>query len=193
MGEVVYWRGRMSWRSNVGHVALSVLLFLLALFVGHFVLSAALLFFAVLVLLYAYLRVLATEYLITSSRIYARYGIIARNITQARPEAVSAVYVQQSIVGRLLSYGDIMFMTPGEGGHGFIVFKGVENPVTLKTSFFELIRRIKERARLEELLRELERECDFGRLPEDRCAALRQKYEEELKRLEGNAGGARAS
>ena len=193
MGEVVYWRGRMSWRSNVGHVALSVFLFLLALFVSHLVLSAMLLFFAVLVLLYAYLRVLATEYLVASSRIYARYGIIARSITQARPEAVSAVYVQQSIVGRLLNYGDIMFMTPGEGGHGFVMFKGVENPVTLKSTFFELIRRIKERIRLEELLRELERECDFGRLPEERCAALRQKYEEELKKLEGNAGGAQAS
>ncbi|MFZ8837874.1 MAG: PH domain-containing protein [Pyrobaculum sp.] len=185
MGEVVYWRRRMSWRSNVGHVALSVFFLLLALFIGHLVVGAALLFFAVLVLLYAFLRVLATEYIITSSRIYARYGIIARMITQARPEAVSAVYVQQSIVGRMLGYGDIMFMTPGEGGHGFIIFKGVENPAALKSTFFELIRRIKERIRLEELLRELGRECDFGRLPEDRCAALRQKYEEELKRLEG--------
>jgi uncharacterized membrane protein YdbT with pleckstrin-like domain len=142
------------------------------------------LFLAVLVLLYAFLRVLATEYLITSGRIYARYGIIARRITQTRPEAVSAVYVQQSIVGRLLSYGDIMFMTPGEGGHGFVVFRGVEGPVALKSAFFELIKRVKERMRLEELLRELERECDFGRLPEDRCAALRQKYVEELKKLE---------
>jgi len=193
VGEVVYWRGRMSWRANVGHVVFSALLFLLALFGGHLVLSAALLFFAVLILLHAYLRVLATEYLVASGRIYARYGIIARSITQARPEAVSAVYVQQSIVGRLLRYGDIMFMTPGEGGHGFIVFKGVENPAALKTSFFELIKRVKERMRLEELLRELEKECDFGRLPEDRCAALRQKYEEELKKLEGNAGEARAS
>jgi hypothetical protein len=73
------------------------------------------------------------------------------------------------------------------------VFKGVENPAALKSAFFELIRKIKERMRLEELLRELEKECDFGRLPEDKCAALRQKYEEELKKLEGNAGGAQAS
>jgi hypothetical protein len=188
VGEVVYWRGRMSWRANAGHVALFVFLLLLALFVGHLVLGAIFLFLAALVLLYAFLRVLATEYLITSGRVYARYGIIARNITQTRPEAVSAVYVQQSIVGRLLSYGDIMFMTPGEGGRGFIVFKGVEGPVALKSTFFGLIRRVKERVRLEELLRELERECDFGRLPEDRCVALRQKYEEELKKLEESGG-----
>jgi uncharacterized membrane protein YdbT with pleckstrin-like domain len=182
--EVVYWRGRMNWRAVVGYVILSVLLILLALIVGHLALGALLVFFAALALLYAYLRIIATEYLITSSRIYARYGIIARSITQARPEAVSAVYVQQSVVGRMLSYGDIMFMTPGEGGHGFIVFRGVENPVALKSTFFELIKRIKERIRLEELLRELERECDFGRLPEDKCVALKQKYEEELKKLE---------
>ena len=193
MQEAVLWRGHMSWRANVGHVILSIFFLFLALFVGHLVLGAVLFFFAALTLLYAYLRVLATEYLVASGRIYARYGIIARSITQARPEAVSAVYVQQSIVGRLLNYGDIMFMTPGEGGHGFIVFKGVENPAALKTSFFELIRKVKERMRLEELLRELEKECDFGRLPEDRCAALRQKYEEELKKLEGNAGGTQAS
>ncbi len=184
VGEVVYWRGRMSWRANAGHVVFSVLLLLLALSVNHLALGAILLFLAVLVLLYAYLRVLATEYLITSGRIYARYGIIAREVTQTRPESVSAVYVQQSIVGRMLGYGDIMFMTPGEGGRGFITFRGVKDPVRLKSAFFEQIRRVKERMRLEELLRELERECDFGRLPEDRCAALRQKYEEELKKLE---------
>jgi len=184
VGEVVYWRGRMSWRANVGHVALFVFLFLLALLVGHLLLGAVLLFLAVLVLLHAFLRVLATDYLITSSRIYARYGIIARGITQARPEAVSAVYVQQGVAGRLLSYGDIMFMTPGEGGHGFVTFKAVEGPEKLKTAFFDLIKRIKEKARLEELLKELEKECDFGRLPEDRCNALRQKYQEELKKLE---------
>jgi uncharacterized membrane protein YdbT with pleckstrin-like domain len=183
--EVVYWRGRMSWRANAGHVVLSAALFLLALSAGNLVLGAVFLLFAVLILLYAYLRVLATEYAITSVRIYARYGIVARRITQTKPENVSAVYVQQGIIGRLLSYGDVMFMTPGEGGHGYVVFRGVESPVELKSKFFGLVKKIKERVRLEELLRELERECDFGRLPEDRCAALRQKYEEELKKLEG--------
>jgi hypothetical protein len=77
-----------------------------------------------------------------------------------------------------------MFMTPGEGGRGFVVFRGVKDPVKLKTEFFELLRKIKERGRLVELLRELKKECDFGRLPEDRCDDLRQKYEEELKKLE---------
>jgi uncharacterized membrane protein YdbT with pleckstrin-like domain len=182
--EVVYWRGRMSWRANAGHVALSVALFLLALSAGRLALSALLLLLAALILLYAYLRVLATEYAVTSARIYARYGIIARRITQTRPENVSAVYVQQSIVGRLLNYGDIMFMTPGEGGHGYVMFRGVENPVALKSKFFNMVKKIKERKRLEELLRELEKECDFGRIPEDKCAVLRQKYEEELKKLE---------
>ncbi len=187
MEEVVYWRGRMSWRANAGHVVLSAALFLLALFTGNLVLGAVLLLLAALILLYAYLRVLATEYAVTSARIYARYGIIARRITQTKPENVSAVHVQQGVVGRLLNYGDAMFMTPGEGGYGYVVFRGVESPVALKSAFFSMVRKIKERRRLEELLRELERECDFGRIPEDRCAALRQKYEEELKKLEGGA------
>ncbi|MFZ8838776.1 MAG: PH domain-containing protein [Pyrobaculum sp.] len=182
--EVAYWRGRMSWRANAGHVVLSAALFLLALFVGHLALSSLLLLLAVLTLLYAYLRVHATEYAVTSARIYARYGIVARKITQTKPENVSAVHVQQSAVGRLLNYGDAVFMTPGEGGYGYVVFRGVENPVALKSAFFSLVKKIKERIRLEELIRELERECDFGRIPEDRCAALRQRYEEELKKLE---------
>jgi uncharacterized membrane protein YdbT with pleckstrin-like domain len=182
--ETVYWSGRMSWRANAGHVALSALLLLLALFVGHLALGVVLFFLAVLILLYAYMRVLATEYLITSTYVYARYGIIARDITQAKPEAVAAVNVEQGILGRLLGYGDVMFMTPGEGGRGYVMFKGVKDPVKLKKTFFDLLRKIKERNRLKELLRDLEKECDFGRLPEDRCAALRQKYEEELKKLE---------
>ncbi len=183
MQEVVYWRGRMSWRANLGYVALAAVFLALALFSRHPLLGVVLLALAGSTMLYAYLRVLATEYVVASTRIYARYGIIARSITQARPEAVVAVNVEQGILGRLLGYGDVMFMTPGEG-RGFVVFRGVEDPVKLKTAFFDLLRKIKERSRLAELLRELEKECDFGRLSEERCAALRQKYEEELKKLE---------
>jgi uncharacterized membrane protein YdbT with pleckstrin-like domain len=185
MQEAVYWRGRMSWRANAGYVALAAVLLASALAGRHLLLGVfVLLTLAGFVMLYAYLRVLATEYIITSTYIYARYGVLARDITQARPEAVVAVNVEQGILGRLLNYGDVMFMTPGEGGRGFVIFKGVKDPVKLKTTFFDLLRKIKEKNRLVELLRELEKECDFGRLPEDRCAALRQKYEEELKRLE---------
>jgi uncharacterized membrane protein YdbT with pleckstrin-like domain len=150
----------------------------------HLLLGAVLLASAGFTMLYAYLRILATEYIITSTYIYARYGVISRDITQARPETVVAVNVEQGILGRLLNYGDVMFMTPGEGGRGFVVFRGVKDPVKLKTEFFELLRKIKERGRLVELLQELEKECDFGRLSEEKCDDLRQKYEEELKKLE---------
>lgn len=184
MQEAVYWRGRMSWRANAGHVVLSMLFLLLALFVGRLALGAVLFFLAGAFLLHASLRVLATEYIITSTYVYARYGVVARDITQARPEAVVAVNVEQGILGRLLGYGDVMFMTPGEGGRGAVVFRDVKDPAKLKTTFFDLLNKIKERTRLTELLRELEKECDFGRLPEERCVSLRQKYEEELKKLE---------
>jgi uncharacterized membrane protein YdbT with pleckstrin-like domain len=184
MQEAAYWRGRMSWRANAGYVALAVVLIASALVGRHLLLGVVLLTLAGFVMLYAYLRVLATEYVVASTYIYARYGVISRDITQARPEAVAAVNVEQGILGRLLGYGDIMFMTPGEGGRGFIIFRGVKDPVKLKTTFFDLLRKIKERSRLAELLRELEKECDFGRLPEDKCSALRQKYGEELKKLE---------
>ena len=184
MQEVVYWSGRMSWRANAGYVALAAVFLALALVGRHLLLGAVLLASAGFVMLYAYLRVLATEYIITSTYIYVRYGVVARDITQARPEAVVAVNVEQGILGRLLGYGNVMFMTPGEGGRGFVVFRGVEDPVKLKMSFFDLLRKIKEKNRLTELLRELEKECDFGRLPEEGCITLRQKYEEELKRLE---------
>jgi len=184
MQGTVYWKGRMSWRANVFYVALAAVFLGLALVGTHLLLSVVLLALAGFVMLYAYLRVLATEYIVASTYVYARYGVVARDITQAKPEAVAAVNVEQGILGRLLGYGNVMFMTPGEGGRGFVVFRGVKDPVRLKTTFFDLLRRIKEKNRLVELLRELEKECDFGRLPEERCAALRQKYEEELKKLE---------
>jgi len=184
MQEAVYWRGRMSWRANAGYIALAAVFFIVALVGRHLLLGIVLLALSGFTILYAYLRVLATEYVITSTYVYARYGVVARDITQARPEAVVAVNVEQGILGRLLGYGDVMFMTPGEGGRGVVVFRGVKDPAKLKTAFFDLLKKIKERSRLAELLRELEKECDFGRLPEERCASLRQKYEEELKKLE---------
>ena len=184
MQEAILWRGRMSWRANAGIIGVAVFFFIMALASNHPFLSAILLAVAGMALLYAYLRVIATEYIVTSGRIYARYGIVARSITQTKPESVVAVNVEQGILGRLLGYGDIMLMTPGEGGRGFVVFRGVKDPVKLKKTFFDMLKKIKEKSRLMELLRELEKECAFGRLPEERCISLRQRYEEELKRLE---------
>jgi hypothetical protein len=100
MQEAVYWRGRMSWRANAGYVALATVFLALALAGMHLLLGAVLLASAGFVMLYAYLRILATEYITTSTYIYARYGV-SRDITQAKPEAVVAVNVEQGDFGEV--------------------------------------------------------------------------------------------
>jgi len=47
----------------------------------------------------------------------------------------------------------------------------------------DILRRCRETQKIEEKIRELEREYEFGRITEDKYRELKKKYEEELKNL----------
>ncbi len=53
--------------------------------------------------LLAYLRIKATEYLITSRRIYAKYGLVARRVSEVKLDWVTGVMARQGFIGRLFT------------------------------------------------------------------------------------------
>ena len=170
-GEVPYWYGRMSWRANWLLILLGVLTI--------WIFGLGLLFF-----LLAYLKIKATEYLITSHRIYAKYGLFARQVFEIKLDWVTGVTARQDFMGRLINYGDVIFSVPGHYA-GSVLFVGVHDPMHLSEIVEDIRRRQKEAQKIEEKLRELEKEYEFGRITEERYQELKKKYLEELRKYMG--------
>lgn len=56
-----------------------------------------------------------TRYLITTSELYKKHGVISRDVTQFRLDRVQNTSLNQSMIGRALGYGDLTVYTAGSG------------------------------------------------------------------------------
>ncbi|WP_226004604.1 PH domain-containing protein [Natrinema salinisoli] len=68
-----------------------------------------------------------TRYVITTSELYKKRGIVSRDVTQFRLERVQNISLSQSGIGRLLGYGDLTVYTAGSGDPE-LVFQRVPKP-----------------------------------------------------------------
>lgn len=75
----------------------------------------------------AYARWTNTRYVITNEQLYAKRGLVSRNVTQLSLERVQNTTLQQSVAGRLLGYGDITIYTAGSGDPE-VTFARAPNP-----------------------------------------------------------------
>jgi len=181
-GEVPYWYGRMSWRANLSLLLIGVLAMVLSLgsLSLNILLAMAMLGLGLLLILLAILRVYGSEYFITNMRIYTKYGVIRRRIFEIRVEWITGSYISQSLLGRLYNYGDIVVSVPGL--LTFAALVGVSDPMRVRLVIEDVLRKNRERARIEEKLWELEKEFEFGRISEEKYLELKKRYEEELKK-----------
>jgi uncharacterized membrane protein YdbT with pleckstrin-like domain len=140
--EKIVVRTRQHWivlaRSFFGNLVMAVLIVILAFFATVF---AALgpLGLTVLVLLiiplvnfgWALLQWWNEEYLVTNRRVIQAEGIINKEVIDSSLEKVNDVVLSQSILGRLLNYGDIEILTASEIGVNKL--HKIGQPVTFKT------------------------------------------------------------
>lgn len=54
-----------------------------------------------------------TRYVITSTELYEKRGVVSREVTQFRLDRVQNTSLRQSVVGRILGYGDLTVYTAG--------------------------------------------------------------------------------
>jgi len=199
-GEVPYWYGRMSWKANWLLLFLGLLLLLGVLIIPFiFALIFALPFIptlifalthmpygiigiiSIILLIIAALRVYSSEYFMTNKRIYVKYGIISRHVMEIKNEWITGTALTQGFIGRILNYGNVVLSTPGQYA-GSVVMIGVSDPMNIRTKVEDILRRSKEREKIEEKIREVEKEHEFGRISEEKYQELKKKYEEELKK-----------
>src|SRR5207248_3188485 len=95
-------------------------------------LAYLLLLLPVLSLLRDVLRWANRKYIVTNWRVIQIAGVFNKDVTDSSLEKVNDVKLEQSLLGRLLDYGDIEILTASELGVN--QFRRVGQPIRLKTA-----------------------------------------------------------
>ncbi|HWK29373.1 MAG TPA: PH domain-containing protein [Solirubrobacter sp.] len=131
-GEEIVFEGHPSWRGLLsfyiggvgGAVVIAVLLVLFASTVVGILVGVVLI---AAVLLFGFVKRMATDYTITTQRLYIRRGILSKHVQQTRIDRVQNVNTSQSLRERVLRVGTVDFDTAGSDDSDFM-FVGIANP-----------------------------------------------------------------
>ncbi len=94
-------------------------------------LPVVLMIFPILSFLRDYLEWWNEEYIVTNRRVIQAEGVINKHVIDSSLEKVNDVVLNQSLLGRLLDYGDIEIMTASELGVNML--RHIAQPVRFKT------------------------------------------------------------
>jgi uncharacterized membrane protein YdbT with pleckstrin-like domain len=138
--EAIVFKTRQHWvvlaRSLLLNGALLILIIVLAIAasmgLGPLGLIATLLFIIpVTVFSFDYLKWWNEEYIITNRRVIQVEGVINKHVIDSSLEKVNDVVLSQSLLGRLLDYGDIDILTASE--MGINALHKLAHPIKFKT------------------------------------------------------------
>lgn len=85
-----------------------------------------------------YLDWLRLLYVITDEEIYVKYGLVSRDVTQVRLDRVQNTSFEQTILERMLGYGDVRVYTAGTSTED-ITLRDVPDPHRVSTLLTELL------------------------------------------------------
>jgi uncharacterized membrane protein YdbT with pleckstrin-like domain len=133
--SISHWNFALSYLIGVAFVAAG----LAALFISNrrevFVGAAVALAIGVVVLLAAAIRRATTELVLTDRRIITKRGLISRDTVEMNLGKVESVHVNQSLLGRLLDYGDVTVVGTGASLEPLI---GIARPLELRRKLGEV-------------------------------------------------------
>lgn len=78
-----------------------------------------------------YLEWIRLLYVITDEEIYVKYGLVSRDVTQVRLDRVQNTAYEQSVVQRILGYGNVRVYTAGTNTED-VTLRNVPDPDRLK-------------------------------------------------------------
>ena len=85
-----------------------------------------------------YLEWLRLLYVITDEEIYVKHGLISRDVTQVRLDRVQNTAYEQTILERMLSFGDVRIYTAGTSTED-LTFRDVPDPEWIKSTLTQLL------------------------------------------------------
>ena len=81
--------------------------------------------------IYLWLKLKTTEQGVTSKRVVHKTGIISRTTDEMRNNAIETVEINQSILGRIFGFGNVIVTGRGISD---VIFKSIDNPLEVKKS-----------------------------------------------------------
>jgi uncharacterized membrane protein YdbT with pleckstrin-like domain len=131
-GESIVFEGHPSWRALlsfyiVGVAGALVIAVIVALVASVFVAVVTAAVLVAAVVLFGLVKRTATDYMVSTQRLYIRRGILAKKVQQTRIDRVQNVNTDQSLRERLLRVGTVDFDTAGSDDSEFR-FVGIDNP-----------------------------------------------------------------
>jgi uncharacterized membrane protein YdbT with pleckstrin-like domain len=131
-GEEIVFEGHPSWRAllsfyigGVAAAAIIAVIVALAASVGVGVLIGVVL--VALVVVFGFVKRMATTYMVSSQRLYIRTGILSKRVQQTRIDRVQNVNTDQRLRERILRVGTVDFDTAGTDDSEFR-FVGISSP-----------------------------------------------------------------
>jgi uncharacterized membrane protein YdbT with pleckstrin-like domain len=106
--------------------------------VGHLIAFGVLLLaaygFGIVFLLWAYIRYKTTEFAVTDKRIIAKTGLVSRNTVEMFLDKVESLHVEQSVLGRVLDFGNITIRGTGATEEPI---RNISAPLALRKQFMQ--------------------------------------------------------
>ncbi len=165
------WYGKQSYKAHIGAVILGLFFVLIGL---AFIPIA---FIGLLVWLFVVIAVQTSEYFISNRRVFIKHGLLGRSSHDLKVEWVTGTILHQGLFGRLLNFGSIVFT--GVGIAGNVGMSGVSDVVNVKGIVENIVQSNKKKMDVEDKLKRLQEEYDFGRIDGAKYQELRRNYEEE--------------
>ena len=86
---------------------------------------------AVVLLIQRWFQCWVTEIAVTNRRVIYKKGLVRRQTNEMNMDKVESVKIDQSILGRMLDYGDVTILGTGEG---FETLRTIASPIELRNS-----------------------------------------------------------
>ena len=86
---------------------------------------------AIFLLIQQWFQWWVTEIAVTDRRVIYKKGLIRRQTNEMNMDKVESVQIDQSILGRMLDYGDVTILGTGEG---FETLRTISSPIELRNS-----------------------------------------------------------
>lgn len=142
-GETVKAIGRLHWTIFVRSFLLAAISLVLMVYgdkaimnssIGRFIVYAGWIGMAVAAVMFlqAAFKRWTTELSVTTHRVIYKRGFIWRRTVEMNMDKVETVNVNQSIMGRILSYGTIHVLGTGQGGISGL--RGMASPITIRNA-----------------------------------------------------------
>lgn len=98
----------------------------------YFVCIAVFIAFMIYECLFARLK----EFVCTNKRVVYRRGVLITNVDELQNQKIESIDFGQSLMGRILGYGDIYFSGTGTSK---VIFEGIKEPLKIKARITEVI------------------------------------------------------